>query len=53
MTKYKISISAESHGVSVHNDLKKARESQKKHGSKYKIFHWIGSIQKGHWEEMR
>jgi len=53
MANYKVALNAEIRGVSVHNELKKARESQKKHGNKYKIFNWIGSVQKGHWSEMR
>jgi hypothetical protein len=53
MANYKVALSAEVRGVSVHNDLKPARQSQKKHGSKYKIFRWIGHVEKGHWQEMR
>ena len=53
MANYRVALSAEGRGVSVHNDLKKARESQKKHGVKYKIFHWIGQVGKGYWSEMR
>lgn len=53
MANYKVAISADVRGVSVHNDLKVARQSQKKHGMKYKIFRWIGSGGKGYWSEMR
>ena len=53
MANYKVALSAEGRGVSVHNDLKKARESQKTHGAKYKIFNWAGNDKTGHWEEMR
>ncbi len=53
MTNFKVAKSAEVRGMSVHNELKNARQSQKKHGREYKIFKWIGQIGKGHWEEMR
>lgn len=53
MANYKVALGTEVRGVSVHNDLKNARQSQKKHGQKYKIFNWVGSVQKGHWSEMR
>jgi len=54
MANYKVALSADVRGVSVHNDLKPARQSQKKHGNKYKIFRWIGSSgEKGYWSEMR
>ena len=53
MANYKVALGAEVRGMSVHNDLKKARESQRKHGAKYQIFHWIGSKESGHWAEMR
>lgn len=53
MANYKVALSAEVRGMSVHNDLKKARQSQKKHGSKYKIFSWAGSSTSGHWVEMK
>ncbi len=53
MANYKVALSAEVRGVSVHNDLKNARQSQKKHGAKYKIFNWAGSSASGHWVEMK
>ena len=53
MVNYKVALGADVRGVSVHNDLKNARKSQKKHGKKYNIFHWIGDKKTGHWSEMR
>jgi hypothetical protein len=53
MANYKVALAAEVRGMTVHNDLKNARQSQKKHGSKYKIFRWIGNQGKGYWSEMR
>lgn len=52
MAKFKIALSPKLRGVSVHNDLKSARQSQKKHGRSYKIFRWIGQVGKGYWEEI-
>ena len=46
MANYKVALSAEVRGMTVHNDLKNARQSQKKHGNKYKIFRWIESTKK-------
>jgi hypothetical protein len=42
MANYKVALSAEVRGMTVHNDLKPARQSQKKHGQKYKIFKFVG-----------
>ena len=53
MANYKVAMAADVRGVSVHNDLKPARQSQKKHGKNYKIFRWIGNQGKGYWSEMR
>jgi len=53
MAKFKIALSSNLHGVSVHNNLKAARQSQKKHGRNYKIFRWIGQVRTGYWEELR
>ncbi len=53
MTNFKVAQSADVRGVSVHNDLKVARQSQKKHGNKYKLFKWIGNQGKGYWTEMK
>ncbi len=53
MTNFKVAQSADVRGVSVHNDLKVARQSQKKHGNKYKPFKWIGNQGKGYWTEMK
>lgn len=53
MTNFKVALGEEIRGVSVHNDLKSARQSHKKHGAKYRIFKWIGSQGKGYWSEIK
>jgi len=56
MANFKVALSADVRGASVHSKLEAARKSQKKQGLKYKIFRWVeypGKENRGSWFEMK